>query len=74
MRREIAIAIAGVRELVGHRFLDEVVGLGAATLENLCAFIARELRQTVPRLGSVEVERRSSGDACLMKLGRGREV
>jgi 6-pyruvoyltetrahydropterin/6-carboxytetrahydropterin synthase len=66
LRREIE----RVRELLDHRFLDEVVGLGAATLENLCAFIARELAPTVPVLVTVAVERRSSGDRCLMKLAR----
>ena len=45
LRREIE----RVRELLDHRFLDEVVGLGAATLENLCAFIARELADHLAR-------------------------
>lgn len=66
LRREIA----RVRELLDHRFLDEVPGLGAATLENLCAFIARELAPAVPALARVAVERRSSGDRCVMKLAR----
>lgn len=60
--------IARVRALLDHRFLDEVPGLGPATLENLCAFIARELAPTVPGLASVTVERRSSGDRCVMRL------
>lgn len=66
LRREIA----RVRELLDHRLLDEVTGLGAATLENLCSFIARELALVVPALASVTVERRSSGDRCVMKLAR----
>lgn len=63
LRREIA----RVRELLDHRLLDEVPGLGVATLENLCAFIARQLLPTVPTLASVMVQRRSSGDRCVMK-------
>jgi 6-pyruvoyltetrahydropterin/6-carboxytetrahydropterin synthase len=66
LRREIA----RVRELLDHRFLDEVAGLGPATLENLCGFIARQLAPAVPALASVAVERRSSGDRCVMKLAR----
>lgn len=66
LRREIA----RVRELLDHRLLDEVPGLGAATLENLCGFIARELATAVPALSAVMVERRSGGDRCLMELCR----
>lgn len=60
--------IARVRAMLDHRFLDEVPGLGPATLENLCSFIARELAPAVPALASVTVERRSSGDRCVMRL------
>jgi 6-pyruvoyltetrahydropterin/6-carboxytetrahydropterin synthase len=66
LRREIA----RVREQLDHRFLDEVPDLGAATLENLCSFIARELAPVVPELTEVMVERRSGGDRCVMELGR----
>ncbi|HAI58699.1 MAG TPA: 6-carboxytetrahydropterin synthase QueD, partial [Xanthomonadaceae bacterium] len=44
LRRELA----GLRERLDHRFLDEVEGIGPATLENLCAFIARALRPSMP--------------------------
>lgn len=67
LRREIA----RVRELLDHRFLDEVPGIGAATLENLCAFIARELAGSVAGLCAVRLERRSSGDRCVMRWGSG---
>lgn len=63
LRREIA----RVRELLDRRLLDEVPGLGPATLENLCAFIAHHLTDAVPMLASVMVQRRSSGDRCVMK-------
>jgi 6-pyruvoyltetrahydropterin/6-carboxytetrahydropterin synthase len=66
LRREIA----RVRDMLDHRLLDEVPGLGAATLENLCSFIARELAPAVPELSQVMVERRSGGDRCVMELGR----
>ncbi|HEY4353260.1 MAG TPA: 6-carboxytetrahydropterin synthase [Paraburkholderia sp.] len=53
-----------VRDQLDHRFLDEVPGLGPATLENLCAFIHRELSVKVPNVVRVRVERPASGDRC----------
>jgi len=60
--------IARVRDLLDHRFLDEVTDLGPATLENLCAFVCRNLQATLPSLSSVMIERRASGDKCLLRL------
>ena len=40
--------IARVREMLDHRFLDEVDDLGPATLENLCAFLRRHLQVSLP--------------------------
>lgn len=60
--------IARVRELLDHRFLDEVHGLGPATLENLCAFISSQLAESIPNLSAVMVERRASGDRCVLRL------
>ena len=57
-----------VRKVLDHRFLDELEGLGAATLENLCNFIGRQLFDTVPNLAAVMVERRASGDRCVLHL------
>ena len=62
--------IARVRDLLDHRFLDEVPGLMPATLENLCAFIGAQLADAVPGLSAVMVERKASGDRCLMKWER----
>ncbi len=45
-------------------FLDEVAGLGPATLENLCAFIRADLEPRFPQLCAVSVERQASGDRC----------
>ena len=58
--------IARVREMLDHRFLDEVKGLGPATLENLCGFIGMQLSRAVPSLTAVMVERRASGDRCVL--------
>ncbi len=64
VRQEIERA----RDLLDHRFLDEVKGLGPATLENLCTFLFKELRETMPQLIRVSVERPASGDRCSLSL------
>lgn len=61
--------IERVRDQLDHRFLDEVEGLGAATIENLCAFIRVRLQDTVPGLCAVMIERRASGDRCVLRWG-----
>lgn len=58
--------IIRVRDMLDHRFLDEVTGLGPATLENLCQFLFRELVETLPTLTKVCVERQASGDRCCL--------
>lgn len=60
--------IALLREKLDHRFLDEVEGLGPATLENLCRYIAGELTPAMPKLVSVSVWREASGDRCVLRL------
>jgi 6-pyruvoyltetrahydropterin/6-carboxytetrahydropterin synthase len=59
--------IARVRCMLDHRLLDEVAGLGPATLENLCAFVHEQLKATLPSLSSVMIERRASGDKCVLR-------
>ena len=62
VRREIAL----LREQLDHHLLDDVAGLGAPTLENLCQFIFRQLRPGLPALTSVRVWRVSVGDGCTL--------
>ena len=61
--------VARVRDLLDHRFLDDIERLGPPTLENLCAFIHAELKDALPNLVQVSVERRASGDKCTLKTG-----
>lgn len=58
--------IAGVRGELDHHFLDEVAGLGAPTLENLCVFIYARVKQHIPQASAVAVSR-ASGDRCLYR-------
>ncbi|MEO7709640.1 MAG: 6-carboxytetrahydropterin synthase [Caldimonas sp.] len=62
-------AIEQVRGRLDHRLLDDVEGLGAATLENLCRFIHDHLGRPDWRVVSVEVGREASGDSCCLKTG-----
>jgi 6-pyruvoyltetrahydropterin/6-carboxytetrahydropterin synthase len=64
VRREIE----RVRRMLDHRFLDEVKTLGPATLENLCQYLFRELRETMPELARVSIERPASGDRCSLSI------
>lgn len=61
---EVRSAIARVRDQLDHHLLDEVPGLGPATLENLCRFIFDQLAKELPLLHAVVVERPASGDRC----------
>lgn len=53
-----------VRDRLDHHFLDEVDGLGPATLENLSRWIWAQLEGDLPALFRVTVLRDSSGDSC----------
>ncbi|MBA2771286.1 MAG: 6-carboxytetrahydropterin synthase [Sphingomonas sp.] len=57
-------ALANARQRLDHHFLDEVDGLGPATLENLAAWIWQQLEPHCPGLWRVTVARDSSGDSC----------
>lgn len=57
-------SLASMRQSLDHHFLDEVEGLGPATLENLAAWIWRQLEPHCPGLWRVTVARDSSGDSC----------
>lgn len=54
----------GIRAQLDHHFLDDVMGLGPATLENLCSFIWADLQPSLPMLRRVTVSRDSSGESC----------
>ena len=61
---QVREAIAGVREQLDHRMLDELPELGPATLENLCRYIFQALQRPHWTLVRVEVSRPASGDSC----------
>jgi 6-pyruvoyltetrahydropterin/6-carboxytetrahydropterin synthase len=57
-----------LRDRLDHHLLDEVPGLGAPTLENLCLFIAADLADMRPPPSRVRVWRDALGDECLLEL------
>jgi 6-pyruvoyltetrahydropterin/6-carboxytetrahydropterin synthase len=63
----VRLAIDQLRPRLDHRMLDDVAGLGPATLENLCAFIWRALTPGLPGLAVVRVWRDSVGDSCTLR-------
>ena len=63
----VRVAIEQLRPRLDHHMLDDVPGLGPATLENLCAFIWRELAPALPGLATVRVWRDSVGDSCTLR-------
>lgn len=57
-------ALEVARDGLDHRLLDDVEGLGPATVENLCAWIWKTLSSTIPNLARVAIHRDSGGDTC----------
>ena len=64
----IRIEVAKVRELLDHHLLDEVPNLGIPTLENLCIYIEKTMRENGLALSRVSVWRESLGDRCDMAV------
>ncbi len=60
------LEVEKAREKLDHHFLDEVAELGPATLENLCKFLYQQLKDCLPNIERVTVERPASGDKCTL--------
>lgn len=61
--------LAQLRDALDHRFLNEVEGLGPATMENLCRWIWTRARPELPQLTAVAVYRDSAGERCTYEGG-----
>jgi 6-pyruvoyltetrahydropterin/6-carboxytetrahydropterin synthase len=62
----VRLEIEQLRAQLDHHLLDEVPGLGPATLENLCRFIFDNMAKRLPQLSSVRVWRDALGDGCTL--------
>lgn len=58
--------IAQVRSELDHHVLNEIEGLSAPTLENICAWLWRRLVNTLPGLTRITVARESVGQSCTL--------
>lgn len=56
--------LGAIRSRLDHHFLDEVDGLGPATMENLALWIWRHLVPEVAGLCRVSIHRDSLGESC----------
>jgi 6-pyruvoyltetrahydropterin/6-carboxytetrahydropterin synthase len=63
----VRAALEQLRPRLDHHLLDEVEGLGPATLENLATFIWRALAGCLPGLVQVRVWRDGVGDSCTLR-------
>ena len=57
-------ALDAARDALDHRLLDDVEGLGPATLENLAQWIWAKVAPACSELAVVAVYRDSEGDTC----------
>jgi 6-pyruvoyltetrahydropterin/6-carboxytetrahydropterin synthase len=64
---QLRATVERVRALLDHQFLDEVKGLGAPTLENLCVFLWRAFEVELTGVCAVRVARVATGDSCTMR-------
>ena len=62
---DVTQALEEVREALDHRLLNEIEGLAAPTLENICLWVSRRLKPRFPELVEVRVSRPSNGEACV---------
>jgi 6-pyruvoyltetrahydropterin/6-carboxytetrahydropterin synthase len=56
-----------IKAQLDHHLLDNVPGLNEPTLENLCQFIYRYMLTQTPLVCAVMVERRATGDQCVLR-------
>ena len=62
---EVNRVLEDVRDLLDHRLLNEVEGLGKPTLENLARFIFERAREKLPEVARVKLRRPTYGQTCV---------
>ncbi len=62
---KVKTALAAIGDILDHRLLNEVDGLGAPTLENLARFIFRRAKASLPETVRVRIRRPSYGQSCV---------
>jgi 6-pyruvoyltetrahydropterin/6-carboxytetrahydropterin synthase len=61
-------ALEQLQQKLDHHLLDEVPDLGAPTLENLCRYVAQDMRAAGFPVSRVSIWREGIGDRCDLRL------
>lgn len=64
---EVKRALDAIREVLDHRLLNEIEGLGTPTLENLARFIFIRAQAALPEVTRVKLRRPSYGQTCVFE-------
>jgi 6-pyruvoyltetrahydropterin/6-carboxytetrahydropterin synthase len=62
---EVDAVLKAIREMLDHRLLNEIEGLGTPTLENLAKFIFVRAKTSLPEVVRVKLRRPSYGQTCV---------
>jgi 6-pyruvoyltetrahydropterin/6-carboxytetrahydropterin synthase len=62
---ELAHAMEEARDALDHRFLNEIDGLQAPTLERIAIWLWNRLQNRIPGLAEIEVARDSCQEGCI---------
>jgi 6-pyruvoyltetrahydropterin/6-carboxytetrahydropterin synthase len=65
-------AIADARDALDHRFLNEVEGLSAPTLERIAIWLWERLKDPLPGLAEIQVARDTCHEGCVYTGPRAR--
>lgn len=64
---EIDAAVAPLRAQLDHSYLNQIAGLECPTLENLAAWIWRNLSARLPELSEIRIMRGSNREGCIYR-------
>jgi len=62
---EVHRALSEIREMLDHRLLNDIEGLGKPTLENLARYIYVRAKAALPEVTRVKLRRPSYGQTCV---------
>ena len=69
---DVEAALAGVREALDHRFLNDIEGLEAPTLERITVWLWDRLHNRLPGLAEIQVARDTCREGCIYRGPRPR--
>lgn len=69
---DVEAALADVREVLDHRFLNDIDGLEAPTLERIAIWLWDRLHNKLPGLAEIQVARDTCHEGCIYRGPRPR--